>query len=121
VILQYGIEVFDFGLKAGSGESKEKNAGVREALVKDQFAEIPVSNEQNTLLVPGDCQDILIGRAMRVVARDGRNVMAKLTKVGNQPEVGALVEEELHTGVASDRAPFGGFGETSSPVTIAFA
>jgi hypothetical protein len=47
--------------------------------------------------------------------------MAKLTKVGNQPEVGALVEEELHTGVASDRAPFGGFGETSSPVTIAFA
>ena len=58
---------------------------------------------------------------MRVLARDGRNVVAKLTKSSNQPEIGALVEEEFHTGVASDRAPFGGFGETSSPVTIAFA
>jgi hypothetical protein len=47
--------------------------------------------------------------------------MAKLAKMGNQPEIGALVEQEFHAGVASDRAPFGGFGETSSPVTIAFA
>jgi hypothetical protein len=47
--------------------------------------------------------------------------MTQPPKVGNQPKIGALVEQEFHTGVASDRAPLGGFGETSSPVTIAFA
>jgi hypothetical protein len=44
--------------------------------------------------------------------------MAKLTKVGNQSEVSALVEEEFHR-ATSERTPFGGFGETSSPVTMA--
>jgi hypothetical protein len=54
------------------------------------------------------------------VARDGRNIMATLAKVGNQSEVGALVEEEIHR-VTSDRAPFGGCGETFSPFTKARA
>ena len=121
VFLQHGVEVFDFVVQVGAGQSKENNPGVQESLVEDQLAEIPIGNKQNALLVPGDCKDILINKTMRVLARDGRNVMAKLTKVGNQPEIGALVEQESHTGVASDRAPFGGFGETSSPVTIAFA
>jgi hypothetical protein len=47
--------------------------------------------------------------------------MAEVAKVGDQSKVGALIEEEFHTSGASERTPFGGFGETSSPVTIAFA
>jgi hypothetical protein len=48
------------------------------------------------------------------------NVMPELAKVRNKSEVSALVQKEFHR-AASERAPFGGFGETSSPVTISFA
>jgi hypothetical protein len=46
--------------------------------------------------------------------------MAELAKVRNESEVSALVEKEFHR-AASERAPFGGFGETFLPVTISFA
>jgi hypothetical protein len=46
--------------------------------------------------------------------------MAKGAKVGNKAKVGALIKEEFHR-AASERAPFGGFGKTSFPVTISFA
>jgi hypothetical protein len=91
---------------------------VGKALVEDQLAEIAIGNDQNSLLLPGNCQDILIREAWRVVARDGRHVMSK---VGNEAKVSAVIKQELHPSGASERAPFGGFGETSSPVTIAFA
>ena len=81
---------------------------------------VPVSDDQNTLFFPGDCQDILIGKARRIIARNGRNVMAKVAKVGNKSKVSALVEKEFHR-AASERTPLGGFGETSLPVTIACA
>jgi hypothetical protein len=54
------------------------------------------------------------------MARDSGNVVAKLTKVWNQAKVSTLVEEEFHR-AASERTPFGGFGETSLPITISFA
>jgi hypothetical protein len=54
------------------------------------------------------------------MTRDSGNVMAKVMKVWNQSKVSALVEEEVHR-VASERIPFGGFGETSLPVTMAWA
>jgi hypothetical protein len=97
MFLQHGIEMFDFGLEAGSRKPKENDSGVDQSLVEDQLAEVPVGNEQNAFLVPGDRKDILIGKTLRVVARDGRDVMAKRTEVGNQPEIGALIEQELHT------------------------
>ncbi len=120
VFLQHSIELVDLGVKVGSGESKEDDAGVGELLVEDQLTEIAVSDHQNPSLLLSNGQDILIDKTGRVVARDDHNVMATLAKVGNQPEVGALVEEELHR-AASDRTPFGGFGETSSPVASALA
>jgi hypothetical protein len=46
--------------------------------------------------------------------------MAELAKVRNKSEVSALVEKEFHR-ATSERAPFGGFGETSSLVTMAWA
>jgi hypothetical protein len=58
---------------------------------------------------------------VRVVAGDGGHVMAELAKRGDEAEVGALVEQEPHRGGASEATPLGGLGETSSPVTIAFA
>jgi hypothetical protein len=120
VFLEYGIEVFDFSLKGYSWEPKEDDAGVDKALVEDQLAEIAVGDYQYPSLFPGDRQDVLIGKTRRVVLRDGLNIMAKLAKVRDQPEVGTLVEQEFHRGT-SDRAPFGRLGETSSPVTMARA
>jgi hypothetical protein len=120
VFLEYGIEVVDLGVQVGSREPKENDAGVDESLVEDQLAEIAVGDHQHPSLLPGNGQDIRIGKTRRIVARDGLNVVATLAKVGNQSEVGALVEQEVHR-AASDRAPFGGLGETSSPVTRSFA
>ena len=120
VFLKHGIEVFDFGVQGSSWKPKEHDTGMRKCLVKDQLAEIPISNDQHTRLFPGDGQDIFIGKTRRILARDCGNVMATLTQVGNQSKVSALVEEEFHR-ATSERAPFGGFGETSLPVTISFA
>ena len=120
VLLEDGIELVDLSLQVCSWEPKEDDAGMGESLLEDQLAEIAVGDHQHPSLLPGNGQDILIGKTRRIAVRDGRNVMATLAKVGNQPEIGALVEQEIHR-LASDRAPFGGFGETSSPVTISFA
>ena len=120
MFLKHGIEVFNFGLQGRSRKPKEHDTSMSKCLVKDQLAEIPVSNDQHTRLLPGDGQDILIGKTRRIIARDSGNVVAKLTKVQYQSKVSALVEEEFHR-AASERTPFGGFGETSLPVTISFA
>ena len=92
-----------------------------EPLMEDQLPEIAVSNQQNALLSPGDGKNLLISEAVRVIPGDSCNIMATLTKMSDQPEIGTLVEQEFHREVASETAPFGGFGETSSPVTIAVA
>lgn len=120
MFLKHGIEVFDFGLQGSAGKPKEDDTGMDKFLVKDQLAEIPVSNDQNPRLLPGDGQHILIGKTRRILARDGRNVMAEMAKVGNKAKIGALIKEEFHR-AASERTPFGGFGETSLPVTSACA
>jgi hypothetical protein len=83
VFLEDGIKLFDFRLKGCSGEPKEDDAGVAELLVEDQLAEIAVSNHQDPSLLPGDSQDIRIGKTRRIVARDGGHVMAELAKVRN--------------------------------------
>jgi hypothetical protein len=46
--------------------------------------------------------------------------VSEILKVRDKPEISALVEEEFHS-AALTRPPLGGFGETSSPVTIAWA
>ena len=115
------IQMLDFGLQLGSGKPEKQHAGVGKALVEDQLAEIAVGNDEDPLLLHGDRQDILVRQAMRMITRDRRNVMAKASEVGNQAKVSTLIEQEFHTSGASERTPLGGFGETSSPVTIALA
>jgi hypothetical protein len=80
--------------------SEENNASMGECLLKDQLAEIPVRNDQNPRLLPGDGQNILIGKTRRILARDGRNVMAEMAKVRNKAKVGALIKEILTNGVS---------------------
>ena len=121
MLLQHGIEVFDLRLQRSAREAEEDDAGVGEALVEDQLAEVAIRNYQNTPLVASDREDILVSETMGMVLGNGGDVMAKLAKMHNETKISALVEEEFHMGVASDRTPFGGLGETSSPVTIAFA
>src|SRR5918996_4103985 len=88
--------------------------------MKDKLTKITVGDDQNPFLFPGDFKDTLIGKTRGIVTRDGLNVMSELTKVRNKSEVGALVKQEFHR-AASARPPFRGFGETSSPVTRAWA
>jgi hypothetical protein len=120
VFCKHSIEVIDFGLQGSSWQPKEYDAFMGAFLVKDQLTEIAVSDNQNPLLFPCDCQGILIGKTMRIIAGDSNDVMFALLKVGNESKVSALVEEEFHR-TTSERTPLGGFGETSLPVTISFA
>jgi hypothetical protein len=50
VFLKHGIEVFDFGVQGSAGKPKEDDTGMDKFLVKDQLAEIPVSNEWRFLV-----------------------------------------------------------------------
>jgi hypothetical protein len=45
---------------------------------RQELAEIAVSDEQNPWLFPGDFKNILIAKTMRIVMRDGLNVMSEL-------------------------------------------
>jgi hypothetical protein len=121
VALQHGCEAVELGGQRRSRQPEEQDASMREILVEDQLAEVPVGNHQNTLLGPGNGQDILVSQAVRVIPGDGSYVVTMALQVVNEAKVSALIEQEPHTGVASAVRPFGGFGETSSPVTIAFA
>jgi hypothetical protein len=93
---------------------------VGEALVEDQLSEVAVGHHQDPPLVACDGQNLLVSEAVRVLAGDGRYVVAEPAQRGNEAKVGALVEQEPHRGGASEALSFG-LGETSSPVTIAFA
>jgi hypothetical protein len=88
--------------------------------MKNQLPEIAIGNDQNALLLPGDRKHVLISKAGQEIEGNAGH-RSHVRADGNQPEISALIEEELHRGVASDTAPFGGLGETSSPVTTAFA
>ena len=119
VYLQRLIQVLDLRLQLGPWKPEKQHAGMGKALIEDQFAEIAVRNDEDPLLLAGNCQHVLIRQAVRVVARYGGNVVAEVTKVVDKTEISALIKQEFHTSGASERAPLGGFGETSSPVTIA--
>ena len=54
VFSKHPVEVVDLGLKRGSWKAKENDAGVSEPLVEDQLPEIPMSNNENALLLPGE-------------------------------------------------------------------
>jgi hypothetical protein len=119
--LSAGIEVFDLGLQAGSRETEENDAGVSESLLEDQFAEIAVGDDQDPLLFAGDFKDILVGETVREIPRDCLNVVSEILEVRDKSEIGALVEQEFHRAALARPPLAGGFGETSSPVTIAWA
>src|SRR5512133_2390856 len=102
-----------FGLQLGPGQPEKQDTGVGKALVENQLTEIAICNDEDPLFFPGYRQHVLISQAVRVVSRDGRDVVTVASKVVDKAKVGALVEQEFHTSGASVRAPLGGFGETS--------
>jgi hypothetical protein len=88
-------------------------------LVENQLTKIPIRNHQDPLFLPGNGKHILIGKAVRIIAGDGSNIVTQVLKIRNEAEISALVQK-LHTGVTG-ALPLGGLGVTSSPVTIALA
>ena len=62
VFIEHPVELFDLSLQGSAWKPKEQDAGVGEVLLEDELPEITVGNDQNPLLGPGDCQDILIGK-----------------------------------------------------------
>ena len=64
---EHGIEALGLGLESCSREPKENDTGMNESFWKDRLTEIAVGKDQNSSLFPGDCQDVLIGKARRIV------------------------------------------------------
>jgi hypothetical protein len=81
VFLQRLIQVLSLGLQLGPRKPEKQDARVRKPLVKDQLSEIAVSNDEDPLLLSGNRQDVLIRQTMRVISGDGRNVVAKASKM----------------------------------------
>jgi hypothetical protein len=75
VFLKHGIEMFNFGLQSSARKPKENDASMGKLLVKDQLAEVPISDDEYTRLFPRDGQDILIGKTRRIIARDSDNII----------------------------------------------
>jgi hypothetical protein len=121
VLLHRLIQVLNLGLQLGPRKPEKQDARVRKALVENQLSEIAVGNDEDPLLLSGNRQHVLIRKTWRIIAGDGWNVVAEVSEVVDKAKVSALIKEKFHTSGASERAPLGGFGETSSPVTIALA
>jgi hypothetical protein len=68
VLLQRLIQALDLRLQLGTGKSEKQNAGVSKALVEDQLSEIAISDDQNSLFVQRNRQDVLIRKTRRVIA-----------------------------------------------------
>jgi len=45
MLLQHGVELFDFGLQRSTWQPKKDDASVGETLVKNQLAKIAVGNQ----------------------------------------------------------------------------
>jgi hypothetical protein len=82
VALQHRGEMVDLDLQRRPRQPEEQDASVNETLVEDQLAEIAVGNHQNALFPAGDGQDLLVSEAVRVVAGDGRHVVAEPAQRG---------------------------------------
>jgi hypothetical protein len=89
---EHGIEVFDLGLQSGARKPEENDTSVSQLLLEDQLAEVAISNNQDSLLFPSYCKDVLVGKTGREIARDRLNVVSEILKVRDKPEIRALVE-----------------------------
>jgi len=69
VCMEYRIEVLNVGVQICAWKPKENDTSMGKFLVKDQLAEIPISDDQYTRLFPCDGQDIFIRKPMRIMAR----------------------------------------------------
>ena len=92
MLLQHGIELFDFALQGSTWQTEEDDASVGKALVEYQLPEIAIGNQQNALLVASDRKDILVSKAVWVVLGDSRDVVAEVAKMRNEAKVSALIE-----------------------------
>jgi hypothetical protein len=70
---------------------------VGKVLLEDQLAKVPVGDDEHPLFPPRNRKNLLIGEAGRIVAGDHLDVVPEIFQVGDEPEVRALVEQELHT------------------------
>ena len=76
-----------------------------EALLEYKLTEIQIRNNEYSLLPSGNIQNVSVGHAVRVVPRNRRHVVAKIANMGDEPEVGALVEQKLHGFVCRAASP----------------
>ena len=60
MILESLIQMLDLRLQLGPRKPEKQHAGVGKTLVEDQLAEIPVGNDEDPPLLPGNRQHVLI-------------------------------------------------------------
>src|SRR6266516_1408787 len=81
VCCKHGIEVFNLCLEARTWHPEEDDTFMGELLVIDQLAKIPVSNNQYPFLLPRDSQNVIIRKAMRIIAGDSNDIVFVLLKM----------------------------------------
>ena len=76
--MYYTIELLDFSLHGSAWEAKEYDTSVGKAMLENQFAKIPVCDQENPLRFPGDGKHIFIGKIRGIMVGDSGNVMSEL-------------------------------------------
>lgn len=77
-------------------QSQQDDTGVRLTPTEDEFSEIPIVGDEDTLLRSGDAKDIGIGEARGIVRRQPGDVVPLLSQVRREARIGALILQELH-------------------------
>jgi len=76
-------------------DSQVDDAGMRPAVAKYEFAEVPIISDEDPLFAAGNGEDILVLEARRMINCDGRDVMAQSSQEGAEPSVSALIHENF--------------------------
>lgn len=97
MLRQHTFELAGFLRQAEFRQPQKDDAGVPEAFLEYKLTEIQIRHNEYSLLPSRNIQHVSIRHAVRVVPRNGRYVVTKIAKKRDKPEVGALIEQKLHS------------------------
>lgn len=87
VELEHFGEPCHFCRKVCTAETGENHAGMRLPMAKHQLAKVSIVRDHHSPLPMGQCEDLLVGQIMRMLAADPYDVVAPCNEVGDETGV----------------------------------
>lgn len=94
---KYKLQALDLQGNVSMGtEPEQNNARVRLVLHKDERAKVAIVGDENALLAVGKLEDLMIGKAGRVVQYYRGDIMSLMLQIAEKPRIDAFIEEKSH-------------------------